>query len=895
MEGKIRVVQINVRGWKANKNSIMQLIQETDPDVVLINEHGCKEEEKLKIFNYRVYKKNQLNKGHSGSALAIKNRIKHKIHDSKYESDLISVEIETTIGTIEIATNYIPPRLGYLHYPDFYHLFNRDKAIYFIGDLNGRSQSLGYRDTNAVGIQVDTLIDRGHAEHAGPHFPTFIDYRSQTTPDIILLSKQAIHNTHAEQGSPVTSDHLPIIYTISNTPIQIPIRKRLSFKQANWEGYRTQLEEMEECGTLDNSGDIDRALHKWTTEIQKAGEANIPVVQYRTIPGVKPTPKIKWLQDLHLRIHTIIKEKGTNRHRNKLLNRCRKLIAEEYRIEAGKNWDKLIKKIDKQDKEQFWSNISRIRGKKEMKYIEHLKDHNNREVHEDKDKERLFREHWSGVFRISEEENRDFDEGREIQINNVLNENSATIETLESIDEMHSNITRAQLRQVINSIKHRAPGNDKITKKHLSNLPDNMINSFRHIINSCINLGHIPDQWKKSIMVMIPKAGKSPRQPQNYRPISLLNVPSKILEKIVNSKIVEFKTNNNLWNYDQHGFRKGRGTDTASALIYELIAAGRANKQMINVIFRDIKGAFDKVWQAGLVGKMIGGGFPEYLSRLISNYLRGRKARIRIGEYLGEEFVLESGVPQGGCLSPTLFAYYTHDMPKGEGHSTNICYADDVTQVVRCWGNSKNKMAIVTSREIEKINTYEKEWKIRTNLNKFKIVQIEGKRETKIKVGTSEIEYSREGVALGVTISSTGFSKHANNRINLAKGQLYKLFSFKNLSTDNKRTIYYAIVRSTLLYPPIPLNSVSVSQKEKLQIIQNKAARIITGIRKREQKTNQEINRKAQLEPISHFLNRQAATIWEKMEIDDATKFKLMFWNNAKQRYPSSIPTADGT
>ena len=68
--------------------------------------------------------------------------------------------------------------------------------------------------------------------------------------------------------------------------------------------------------------------------------------------------------------------------------------------------------------------------------------------------------------------------------------------------------------------------------------------------------------------------------------------------------------------------------------------------------------------------------------RLLSDYLTDRSADIRIDDYIGPTFSLNSGVPQGDCLSPTLFTFYTHDLPDPVGNTHYISYADDITQIV---------------------------------------------------------------------------------------------------------------------------------------------------------------------------------------------------------------------
>ena len=467
--------------------------------------------------------------------------------------------------------------------------------------------------------------------------------------------------------------------------------------------------------------------------------------------------------------------------------------------------------------------------------------------------------------------------------------NHRTTGELQNINSYNNiKITEDELRKVINSFKHRAPGKDGITKHHLVNLPPNMIKNLNNIINSTINLGHIPAAWKESIMVMLPKPGKSPRQVENYRPISLLNLPSKVLEKIVNTRLLAFIDENGLVSKEQHGFRRGMGTDTATAVIYESIAAGRANRCSINVVCRDIKGAFDKVWTTGLVGKLIIHKFPDYLIRLLYNYLHKRQASIRIGGHVGEQFELKSGVPQGGCLSPTLFNFYTHEMPVAERDNVHVVYADDVTQIIRYRGQSSEMLVKETERAIQSVNDFEYMWKIRTDINKFTIVPIEGRRKKNIRTRGREIEYAKEAKALGLTITGSGFSKHISNRVGLARAQLRSLFRLRNLNPKSKRLLYLAMIRSILVYPTIPLHISSNSQLNRLQTVQNKAARLITNTRLMEHKTNIETNRKAELESIRSFLDRQAKAIWEKMELGDRDWERLQFEGSSKNRYPSS-------
>ena len=91
---------------------------------------------------------------------------------------------------------------------------------------------------------------------------------------------------------------------------------------------------------------------------------------------------------------------------------------------------------------------------------------------------------------------------------------------------------------------------------------------------------------------------------ENYRPLSLLEVPAKILEKIISIELQQNLKDNNVLNNRQHGFRKGRGTASMIELFTEAIAKAHSEKQYVSVVLRDVKGAFDKVWHHGLRYKM---------------------------------------------------------------------------------------------------------------------------------------------------------------------------------------------------------------------------------------------------------------------------------------------------
>ena len=102
--------------WKTNKDSLLISYAQTNPHIILINSHGLKSTETLKIPGYWVYKINTSENRDDGSAIAVKYNINHKLFDD-FHTDVIAIQVETTLGPIVIATTYLPPRRPYLPFP----------------------------------------------------------------------------------------------------------------------------------------------------------------------------------------------------------------------------------------------------------------------------------------------------------------------------------------------------------------------------------------------------------------------------------------------------------------------------------------------------------------------------------------------------------------------------------------------------------------------------------------------------------------------------------------------------------------------------------------------------------------------------------------------------------
>ena len=429
----------------------------------------------------------------------------------------------------------------------------------------------------------------------------------------------------------------------------------------------------------------------------------------------------------------------------------------------------------------------------------------------------------------------------------------------------------------------------------MQHLPENMLEQLRQIYNASLTMGYFPDQLKIAKMIFIPKPGKDHHQPENFRPISLLEVPGKIYEKILNNRLRNFLDENEKYNERQYGFRKKRSTLQAVALATEIISQWKTEDRRIDVVQRDIQKAFDKVWHQGLQYKILQLGLPPPIEKVLCNFIVNRKAKISVGNHMGEEWELESGVPQGSCLSPTLFACYTADIPDPGHDAENIIFADDITQIISYPNKSVRMMAIKTKEEIIRINDFEKKWKIKTSAQKFQTVPVGRRKTAPIVIDGNQYQYHNECTMLGHAITRTGRKKQAQKRITLAKHQLTKLKRFQRLNTKIKTRLYKAYVMPVLEYPPVPMVASPKSWLEKAQVVQNRGLNFAYGNkynpeRRRRRWTAEELHRKAKFEPLNIRLANRARKIWQSIERRFHPAAQLL--QNDPQRYNRLFPSS---
>ena len=281
---------------------------------------------------------------------------------------------------------------------------------------------------------------------------------------------------------------------------------------------------------------------------------------------------------------------------------------------------------------------------------------------------------------------------------------------------------------------------------------------LRDFLSSYLRTLKIPKIWRRALVVAIPKPAKPVGDPKSYRPISLLCVPYKILERLIYARVEPLI--DPLLPKQQAGFRHRKSTVDQVVLQTQNIEDFFETKKKAGAVFIDLTAAYDTVWHRGLTCKLLRLLPDKHMVRMIMELVRNRSFTFTTSDSKQSRLRrLKNGVPQGSVLAPLLFNIYTYNHPSMI--SRKFVYADDLA-LPHFSGNWKD-LEETLSQDMSTLSAYLQTWRLKLSHTKtvtaaFHLNNREAKRE--LKVYNNDLLFCPTPTYLGVKLDRSLTFRH---------------------------------------------------------------------------------------------------------------------------------------
>ena len=403
-------------------------------------------------------------------------------------------------------------------------------------------------------------------------------------------------------------------------------------------------------------------------------------------------------------------------------------------------------------------------------------------------------------------------------------------------------ISLGELGHTVFGMKNSAAcGADGVCIRMLRNGFPSIGGVILHIINTCITKSDIPDQWKHSIIHPIFKSG-NPSDPANFRPISLVPVIMKIVERVIHQQLYRYLSYNHLLASTQHGFRPRHSTETALLSVTDHILAATDRGDVSILCLLDLSKCFDVIDHELLLSKLTLYGIE---SSWFAAYLQGHTQSVSLNSRSGLKLISRPlpntiGVFQGSALGPLLFTIFSNNLSLYANTATVFQYADDTQLVVS--GSPNDLGGLITQMEasLTSLNDWFCANSLKVNATKTQLM-VFGSRQNlktlppfKVTFRDAQLEPCRQAGNLGVVFDSTlSWEAHVSELSRRCMGLLTGLSHVRHSLPDGiLKTIVTSLVISRVQYCLAVYGNGSKKNLDRLQKILNFAARVIFGRRK---------------------------------------------------------------
>ena len=389
--------------------------------------------------------------------------------------------------------------------------------------------------------------------------------------------------------------------------------------------------------------------------------------------------------------------------------------------------------------------------------------------------------------------------------------------------------------------------NDFLPRPLMKDLLETLLPYIVELINLSLATGCMEGVKEATIVPLLKKAGLDTEVLKNYRPVSDIVLISKLIETVVLDQFNTHTTRNNLDCHSQHGYKKFHNTETLLLKVVNDVLIGFDKNNGTILLLLDLSAAFDTVDIQKLLNILqTDFGVTGIALKWFRSFLTNRKQKVRIQDSLSDTIDVIFGVPQGSVLGPVLFNLYAQSLYKvisAAGFNTSG-YADD--------SNARLTFALTFQHSVitqhlpnlmESITQWMNQFFLKINPDKTEIILFVP--QSLSHCNTINGTFFRNGTCIRFSdiVKNLGFKldkfltlePYVNSTVALCYKQLKDISSIRNLISSNQtEMLVHSVISSRLDYCNSLLYGLNKSVIEKLQKVQNAAARVVLKLRKRD-------------------------------------------------------------